>query len=114
MPGSRCRSRSRPSSIGAGRFAALHRTPGQLQIRPEVGERAALAELGVHRVIGVFAYCIDAQGAVTAVKPLRSSRLARYDARLTAAIEAWKFAPFVVEGVATPACAGVSFVYDQT
>lgn len=104
-----------PAELGSVRVSpsALHRTAGQIQIPPDDGEKVALAELGLHRLVAVFAYCIDDHGAVTAVQPLRSSRLERYDARLTQAIAAWTFAPFVVEGAPTPACASVSFIYQQ-
>jgi hypothetical protein len=92
----------------------LHRVSGEWELQPAEPEQIAIAKLGVHRIIGAFAFCIDEQGAVTKVMVVRSTGLANYDWRIENAMHTWRYQPFVVDGTPRGACSGVTFIYSQT
>jgi hypothetical protein len=99
-----------PVIVGA---AVLTRIAGEKQIPPDDDDRAAIARAGVE-VTATFKLCIDELGAVAEVDRLRSTEHGGYDAKLERELRTWRYEPHLVDGVATPACTAVSFVYKPT
>ena len=57
--------------------------------------------------------CIARSGLVSAVRLLKSSGVASYDARILQQVRGWRYRPFQVDGVPSPVCSSVLFVYAQ-
>jgi TonB family protein len=62
---------------------------------------------------GTFRICLDRNGRVEDLEPLRSTGYASYDRRILSTMADWVYSPFVVDGKPMPVCSAVTFVYDQ-
>jgi len=91
-----------------------HRVAGTKLIEPDDTTKTALHQVGDGRLIGVFKLCLDAEGNVDHVKVLRSTASVRYDNKIIHTIKTtWRYSPFILDGVATPVCTAVTFIYTQ-
>jgi TonB family protein len=100
-----------PASVGS--VVESLRIAGETQILPPMRVRTAMTVAGTHRVRGVVRICLDAGGSVASSRVLRSTGHRDYDAKLLAAVAAWRYRPYTVGGRAVPVCGVVSFVYVQ-
>jgi outer membrane biosynthesis protein TonB len=80
---------------------------------PDDDTRMKLLHSGISRLTGTFRVCVDDQGKVESVLPLRSTGSARYDRPLIGAMQQWASAPLVIDDQPVPFCAGVTFIYTQ-
>jgi TonB family protein len=87
------------------------RISGETQVHPSEVDKMTMIRAGNPRTTAQFLLCIDERGAVASVKMQRSSGYADYDARLSAAIHAWRYRPYMVDNEAQPACSTVTFDY---
>jgi hypothetical protein len=65
------------------------------------------------RTVGSFKLCLDEQGRYESGTLLKSTGLARYDAKIARTMMAWTYQPYVLDGVAVPVCFVLTFVYSQ-
>ena len=87
------------------------RLTGEKNILPDAITMEALALTG-EPVMGSFRFCLDTTGHVASVVRLRSTRFDSYDATIERTIQkTWTYRPYVVNGVAVPACTNVTFIY---
>ena len=86
---------------------------GEKAIVPYGRIARAIQRLGIKRVIGSFKLCIDENGHVNTVIPLRSTGIASYDQQLMRGISAWVYSPFISGGRPQPVCTAVTFIYTQ-
>jgi TonB family protein len=87
------------------------RISGETQIHPSRTVKNQILADGKTQVVGTLKVCIQASGAIGAVAVLGSTKYPEYDGQLLEAARRWHYRPHVVNGVATPACSAVSFVY---
>jgi protein TonB len=105
-----------PSSSAAATAAptgatALLRTSGDPNVAPDTQTFAVLRRAEVDRVVGVFEVCVDRRGAVSDVRVLRSTTFRTYDVQIVRRIRTWTYQPVLLDGVPTPACTKVTFLY---
>jgi len=66
---------------------------------------------GKDKIIGSFKLCINAGGAVTSVKMLKSTGFPAYDSKIQSKMNGeWKYRPYAVNGRAVPVCTAVTFI----
>jgi TonB family protein len=87
------------------------RTSGETQVHPSDVDKMTMIRAGNPRATAQFLLCIDERGAVASVKMQRSSGYSDYDARLTAAIQTWRYRPYMQDGTPQGACSTVTFDY---
>ena len=88
-----------------------NRIRGDKDIEPDAPTKAQIAKSGKDRLIGSYKLCIDAQGAVTAVMPLKSTGFSDYDAKLRREMQQWAYRPYTINGKAVPVCTAATFIY---
>jgi hypothetical protein len=88
-----------------------HRISGQVKIVPDAKTRAAIAKAGKATVLASAKVCVDKGGAISSVTIVRPSGFPAYDDEIKVGILAWRFRPYLVNGVATPVCTAYMFVY---
>ena len=93
--------------------AQLRRVSGMTQVMPDDGDKVRLQRSGGDELVGAFWYCFDTTGTVIDVGTVEATGLPGYDAKIVAAIRAWKFRPYVLDGVPRKGCSAVNFVYHQ-
>lgn len=102
-----------PSSLISSRIA------GQPNIVPDNATKTALARWANAtaqqvRLIGSFKLCISSSGRIQTITALRSTGVPAYDSKLVRDIrEGWRYRPFLREGVPSPVCTAVTFIYKQ-
>lgn len=83
---------------------------GGAGILPDGTDAAAMAieEVGVFAAVKI---CLDRDGSVSEATTLKTSCFDDYDAKLLAGVRSWRYRPFLVNGVSTPVCTSVTFIY---
>jgi hypothetical protein len=104
----------RPLVLASGRLLEGHRIAGTRNVVPIDVDKYGMQKLGLTRVEGTFRLCVDDQGIVESVLPMRPTGIAGYDARIMTAIRAWRYRPYTVDDQVVPVCAAVTFVYSQS
>ena len=90
------------------------RIAGDKQIVPDDVTKTEIQRSGKDKIIGSFKLCINAAGAVTSVKMLKSTGFPAYDGRIQSKMNGeWKYRPYAVNGRAVPVCTAVTFIYSQ-
>ena len=89
------------------------RISGAAQIAPDDDTKTAIARSGVERVTGTFRACLDEDGHVESVLPLRSTGIANYDREILAGMRTWIYSPYQVDGQRVPVCTAITFIYSQ-
>jgi TonB family protein len=87
------------------------RTSGDTQIHPSRTVQTQMLRDDNKRVVANIKVCIQASGAIGSVSMLGTSKYPEYDRQLVEAARRWHYRPYTVNGVPTPACSAVSFVY---
>jgi TPR repeat protein len=106
----------RPLNIPPNAFSAL-RIAGQPAITPDDATKTALAQSAnakrIH-LIGSFKLCISSSGRIQSITALKSTGVPAYDRKLIHDMrEGWRYRPFLLEGVPSPVCTAVTFIYQQ-
>jgi hypothetical protein len=89
------------------------RIAGKKNILPDDHTKTAIEKKHIHQVVGSFKICLDESGAPESILPIRSTGFANYDRELLAGMREWRYEPYVLDGVPTPVCTGVVFIYNQ-
>jgi hypothetical protein len=87
-----------------------YRVTGNKNIFPDDETKAAISA-GSGRAIGSFKLCLDASGAVTTVKELKSTGFRAYDDEIMRQMREWTYLPFAPDGNAMPVCTAVTFIF---
>lgn len=87
------------------------RVSGDTQIVPPDPVKTMMLRDGRDRTTASLKVCIGATGAVTSVAVIGSTKYPAYDARLLAAVRAWRYRPYTINGAPAPSCSAVTFVY---
>lgn len=102
-----------PSALNALRIA------GHPAITPDDATKTALAQSASAtaqrvRLIGSFKLCISSSGRIQAITMLKSTGVPAYDRKLIHDMrEGWRYRPLLLEGVPSPVCTVVTFIYEQ-
>lgn len=80
---------------------------------PDDDTKTAIHQAGGGRVSGTFRLCRDATRTVESVLPLRSTGFASYDRDILAAMQRWRYSPYMIDGKGVPVCTSIAFVYTQ-
>lgn len=88
------------------------RTSGETQIHPSRNTQNQMISDGKRKVAGAVKVCIQATGAIESATILGSTKYAEYDQLLLEGVRRWHYRPHMVDGVPTPACSAVNFVYE--
>ena len=86
---------------------------GTTDISPDDITKHEIHEARDTLVTGQFRICVDEQGAVEQVMPLKLTRYPAYDKTLTTAMHDWRFQPLLVDGHAVPFCMYIQVLYSQ-
>ena len=76
-------------------------------------ETAQQIARGDGKVKGVVRLCLGSDGLVRSANIVVSTEFPAYDAKLEREIRNWRYQPYQVDGVATPVCTIVTFLYRQ-
>ncbi len=105
---------TRKPSVASERLAAV-RISGDKMIFPSSDLRIAiLRSPWPHELRAVVQICVDEIGRPAWVTVVESSGWAGYDMDLVNTVATWRYRPFVVDGIAAPACGLVTFAYRQS
>jgi TonB family protein len=88
------------------------RVSGETQVHPSDVVKTSMLHDGHSKVTAVFKVCVGADGNVDGVSQLKSSGYPAYDQELLAAIRAWVYKPYEIDGQRVPACGTVTFAYE--
>lgn len=91
----------------------LKRLGGETMMVPDDDAKVWLQQRRIGRVVGTFFFCITPQGTVDVVMVSRPTGVPRYDEHIGAALRRWRYAPFLVDGRAAPACTHLAVIYSQ-
>jgi TonB family protein len=91
-------------------MAAL-RISGETQIHPSNVVKQQMVREDNTRVVASIKVCIQASGAIGTVSMLGTTKYPAYDQQILETARRWRYRPHMVNGVATPACSAVNFVY---
>jgi TonB family protein len=87
------------------------RTDGDTQIKPSRNVQNQILSDGLTGVTAAVKLCIDTSGRVSSVTLIASTKYPEYDQQLMDGARRWSYRPYLVNGVPTPACGPVNFVY---
>jgi hypothetical protein len=87
------------------------RIAGNINIQPDDRTKSRMASSGKRRVEGTFRVCIDEEGRVESVLPMRSTGFSAYDGVLLGSMRAWRYSPYKVDDQAIPVCTAVTFIF---
>ncbi len=89
------------------------RIAGDKRILPDDDTAQQIARSGGGEARGVVRLCLDSAGQVRSATIARSTSFPAYDAKLQREMQGWRYQPYQVDGVATPVCTMVTFIYRQ-
>lgn len=89
------------------------RISGNAAIAPDGDTAQQIARSDSREVRGKVKLCLSAEGRVTSTRMMQSTQFSAYDEKLEREIRQWRYQPYTVNGVATPVCTMVTFVYRQ-
>jgi len=87
------------------------RTSGHTEIVPPDTVKTQILRDAKSKVTGSFQLCLAGNGAIANISTIASTGYPGYDAALYAGMRTWKYQAYEVNGVGTPACSVVTFVY---
>jgi TonB family protein len=90
-----------------------NRISGDTQIQPDDVTKTAISRSGKSRVIASAKICLDKNGTITSVSLVKTTGFQAYDDEIRSAMGGWRYRPYTVNGVATPACTAITFIYNQ-
>lgn len=98
---------------GARKLTEGKRISGTRMIVPDDRTKTAIKDAGLGRITGSFRICLDEDGRVKSVLPMRSTGFADYDRRLMATMQTWVYSPYMINDQRVPVCTAVTFTYSQ-
>lgn len=87
------------------------RVSGETQVHAPDTVKTMMLRDGRERSVGTLKLCIAADGGISTVSVVGSTKYEAYDAKLVAAARAWRYKPYTVNGTPMPVCGMVTFVY---
>jgi periplasmic protein TonB len=90
----------------------LERVSGETGIAPDSETAQQIARAG-NEARGAVRLCINTSGSVESATVARSTHFEAYDAKLERETRQWRYRPFLVDGVPTPVCTLITFIYRQ-
>jgi TonB family protein len=90
------------------------RLTGDKNILPDDATKVEIQKAGKTRLVVPVKLCVDVSGQVAKVALLKSSGFTGYDATIVTAMKTWTYRPFLVNGVASPVCTAITFIYTQS
>lgn len=87
------------------------RLDGETQVHPSRNVKNQITGDGKTQVTASVKFCIETNGSVGSATLLASTKYPEYDQQLVEAVRRWRYRPHLVNGVPTPACSVVNFVY---
>jgi protein TonB len=90
-----------------------NRIAGDKYISPDAATVATIIADKRDTVVASLKLCVGADGDVTQVVLLKSSRYPDYDQKLATEMRAWKYRPYIVNGNAVPVCTAVTFIWSN-
>jgi len=114
-----CQAEPRPQVIQAPRPVAPVvlqglRVSGETQLHPDTVTQNQMIREGTTSVRGLVNVCISTDGGVASASTRVSTKYESYDATLLAAVRAWRYRPYLLNGAPVPACSTVTFLYTIT
>ncbi len=88
------------------------RISGERLILPDEATAQQIARAD-GRAEGRVQLCLDSAGRVSSVVMRKSTEFAAYDQKLLREMRSWRYQPYQVNGLATPVCTMVTFLYRQ-
>lgn len=88
------------------------RIAGERLILPDEATAQQIARAN-GRAEGRVQLCLKSDGTVSSVRMIKSTEFGSYDQKLLREMRAWRYSPYQVNGVATPVCTSVTFLYRQ-
>lgn len=86
------------------------RLAGAATILPDPVTQTEIMRSGKDRLVTVFKLCITDAGAISQLERKKSSGFPAYDATLERVMRStWRYAPFLIDGVAKPVCTMITF-----
>ena len=104
------RPRPRPTTVVPSELQGL-RIFGDTQLHPDSATVDRMVREGTSSVRGVVKLCIATDGRVASATMLAPTKYPAYDATLVSGVQAWRYRPYLLDGVAVPACSTVTFIY---
>ena len=101
------------TGLGKTKLIEGKRIFGNKMISPDDHTKTKIGRSHATKVVGSFRLCLDDQGVVETVLPLRSTGYDSYDRRIMGGIMTWRYSPYLVNGVGVPVCTAVTFIYSQ-
>lgn len=87
------------------------RISGETQIQPSDAVKNQMIRDDHRQVRPAFVICIGTSGEVTSTRKVTTSGYDSYDAQLFAAIQTWRYRPYMIGNQPVPACGIVTFAY---
>lgn len=90
------------------------RISGSKNIYPSDAVKTAIQQRGIGGFDVAVKVCVGVDGKVSDVRLLKPSGFVGYDVDLINGIAAWRYEPFMIDGIPAPSCGLVNFAYRQT
>lgn len=117
LPPAPSRSRKKPIVYADGskevKLHEGHRISGISKISPDDPTKTKIQKTKEQRVTAEFRICLDEAGAPESILPIKSSGFAEYDSKIVYFMNQWRYEPYAIDGVPTPVCTQVNFIYSQ-
>ncbi len=88
-----------------------NRTSGDGNIMPDDPTMIKIQKSGKKKVVGTFKLCLDTQGAVLSVTPIKSTGFTAYDDKIQREMKQWVYRPYLVNSIPVPVCSVRAFIY---
>ena len=86
------------------------RLTGDKMIIPDAWDKM---NLNGRTIRGSFKLCLDETGHYESGVLLQSTDVPGYDAKIARTMMTWTYRPYLLDGVATPVCGAITFIYSQ-
>lgn len=103
---------AKPTQVQSSKLDAF-RISGNPRIAPDGDTAQQIARADTKEVRGTVKLCLSSGGQVSSVTVIKPTGFDAYDAKLEREMRGWRYQPYTVDGVATPVCTMVTFVYRQ-
>jgi outer membrane biosynthesis protein TonB len=91
------------------------RISGETQVQPPAMTKIEIRHSGKTKLVAVFRVCVGTRGGVSTLRLVKSSGFPAYDSTLTAAVQDWKYKPYLLDTPdgkkPMPVCGMVTFIY---
>ena len=88
-----------------------NRVAGTKTVLPDVDTQLEIQRSGKDKIIGSFKMCVTVSGEVSQVSVLKPTGFTAYDSKIMREMRDWKYLPYIYNGVETPVCTAVTFIW---